>query len=87
MSAISVCRNLEASTMQLHYQKLTPPDLVAQAADFPCKDAYNLQSTLLDPFELKDFQKMAQSLWPELDEMLDKLNEVGSQRLFCLPFD
>ena len=55
---------------------MPPPDLVAQAADFPDRDSYVVFPGL-DPLQLPEFCSMALSLWPLLEQTLAELEEVG----------
>lgn len=70
------CREADRSVLEQHYLKLTPPDLVAQMADYHCRDVYAIQSTMLDPFKMEEFQEMANALWPSLDSMHEQLRKV-----------
>ncbi len=56
--------------MQVH-----PPDIIAQAADFPNRDNYAVFKGP-DPLDLPEFEEMAKSLWGHLEDELASLQEV-----------
>ena len=73
---VYLCRENDKSVLELHYLKLPPPDLIAQAADFHSRDVYCMESSMLDPFKMSEFEAMANSLWPMLDSRFEQLYEV-----------